>query len=278
VTCQAALRCQFSAPTLDIWQQCPALADDAGAAPIFAGQSAPIVSSCSDQCSWGADWSCVGNVHWLGATLGQLEIDELVYSGIDTHPIGGKLCNTDDLDCSHSIADQTTDDAGNAKLLRQPIQTQVGLYLDISSAEITPVLEFLTFPVHESRLGSSSPTVPPGYLTQLDAFGATVDPTLGTVAVAPVDCRLAPAPGVQFSFVDAGPSTQVFYFAGGTPSPTATATDRSGGALFVNVPVDSVLTLEMKPLALDGGVAGTTQVFARDGGESQVYLPPTSPP
>jgi hypothetical protein len=224
------------------------------------------------------DWSCVGNVHWPNATLGQLEIDELVYSSIMQAPIGGaivKLCNTNDLACSHSFADQTTDDAGNAKLVRQPIQTQVGLYLDISSAEITPVLEFLAFPVHESRLASSSPAGPPGFPTQLDAFGVTVDPTLGALGVAAVDCRLAPATGVQFSFVDGGPSTQVFYFSGGTLSPTATATDGSGGALFVNVPVDSPLTLEMKPLSLDGGVAGTTPLFARDGGQSQVYFPPT---
>jgi len=277
-TCQAALRCQFSAPTIDVWQTCPVLAEDAGAAPIFAAQSAPIVGSCSDQCSWGTDWSCVGNVHWPGATLGPLEIDELVYSNLDQAPIGGaivKLCNTLDFACGTSITQQTTDDAGNARLLRGTIQTQVGLYLDVSSAAITPVLEFVAFPINQSRLASSSPTVPPGYLTQLDAFGATVDLTLGAIAVAAVDCRLAPAPRVQFSLVEAPPSTQVFYFSGSTVSTTATVTDRSGGALFVNVPVDSWLTLLAKPQALDGGVSGTTQIFARDGGESQVYFPPT---
>ena len=112
--CQAAVRCRFSSVTLDVQESCPALGPQVGVNPVAVAQSAPIASSCSSACSWGADWSCVGRVHWPAASVEPLTVIAFVYGG--TTPLAGATvtaCSLGDPTCTHPLATPgTTDDAG----------------------------------------------------------------------------------------------------------------------------------------------------------------------
>jgi hypothetical protein len=70
--CQAAARCQFSSVTLDVWEACPQFpGQDGGMGPSLFSTNPPIAISCPTECSWGADWSCVGKGPGTAKSTGQ---------------------------------------------------------------------------------------------------------------------------------------------------------------------------------------------------------------
>jgi hypothetical protein len=104
--------------------------------------------------------------------------------------------------------------------------------------------------------------------------GGMLDSTLGTLFVAAFDCRLAPAPGVQVSIEPKGSSTTLYQLQE-TYSATASATDPSGVAGFVNAPVfPTTLQITVTPLAL-GRPSGQMPVFVRASGEAEIFALPT---
>jgi hypothetical protein len=282
--CQAALRCQFSSDTIDVWEACPGLpGQDVGAGLGFYEENAPIASSCSAECSWGADWSCVGKVNWPPATQGALDVNVFLYDVLTQTPIAGAtvtLCNTGAPACGGGLGSVVTNDAGTATIMRPSVTSPLLGYLDISSPTIVPLLAFDVFPISEPRFTFSIATLPPSDVALLAAsLGVTLDPSLGAVFVLAVDCRIGLAPGVQFSLAPAGPSTVgPFYYVGGAYSVDAGATDTSGVAAFFNVPVSpAMLELTVTPQAL-GRASGKMTLFARDGGESELVAVPTPTP
>ncbi len=62
------------------------------------------------------------------------------------------------------------------------------------------------------------------------------DPTRGHIAVNAADCAFTPAAGVSFTVNPSDMATVRYYLVGGVPATTATATDSSGIAAFVNLP------------------------------------------
>jgi len=282
--CQTAVRCQFSTHTPDVQEQCPPIVPDAGGAPLGTANVSPIASSCSNDCSWGADWSCVGRVGWPKAELGPIEFDIGVYDLASQAPINQaavRLCATPDKACSPPLASGFSGDAGTLVLVRPPVTTATFHYLDITSPAYVETLVFDVFPISEPRITTNVGSLMPLAITSTaDGLMVNLDPNLGILYVDAFDCRFGNANGVQLTLIGGGPTTQVFYTQDGQLSPTATATDSSGEAIFVNVPVlpDTFTVNVMLPPALDGGLAGSMGAFARDGGLSVVYAVPTPPP
>jgi hypothetical protein len=278
--CQAAVRCDFSTHTPDVEEACPVLVMDAGGAPLGTVNTSPIASSCSAECSWGSDWSCVGRVDWPLATLGSIEFDIGIIDIASQAPVDQAtvlLCDSTDLTCSAPFARGTTGDAGTLVLDRPPVKGGILHYLDISSPSLVPTLVFDVFPISEPRLTTNDGTLTPVELaTTASGLGMTLDPTLGILLVYAFDCRLGGGTGVQLSLTGGGPTTKLFYIRNGFPSLTATATDYSGLAVFVNVPViPPTVTINVMPNVLDGGVSGSMEAFTRPGGLSTVYAVPT---
>jgi hypothetical protein len=275
--CQKAVRCQFSSDTLDVQQACPAIAPDSGANPYVPVETAPIASTCSAECSWGADWSCLGKLDWPPYNYGAFQVETFVY-GPTQAPVAGvttKLCNIGDPPCASPFDTATTDDAGTATLIRPPSAQPVLFFVDVSSDAIQPALLFDIFPVSTSRITIPFPVQTPGSIA-LEALGlgVTVDPSLGTLLLTAVDCRLAFAPGVHFTVTPTTPTTAVAYVKGGAPALGLTETDFSGTAVFVNMPVLSTQLHLTATVPALGRTMTDTLVFARDGGESQVYVVP----
>ena len=229
--CQGALRCQFSSGTLDVWQACPAVPQDAGAAPLLPGPGAPVIGTCSSACSWGADWSCVGKVSWPPAAADAVATTVFVYSSANAAPIEGaivKLCETDEPACMPPLAGPGTTDEGGTTLLQRLPQTGPTLFVDVSSPAITPGLVFVIFPFSQPIATIPVITIPAGELPSLALLaGVTLNPTLGMVLAVAVDCRLAPAPHVTFDLTPQGTSTQAC-IVGSNPVVGATETDLRG--------------------------------------------------
>jgi len=277
--CQAALRCQLSSETPDALQACPALGLDAGAPAMNPSDYAPVAGECSSACSWGADWSCVGNVDWPSGTLGPVEVTATVLDGNMGTPIDGalvKICNIADTTCAQGLDMKTTDDAGIVTLTRPSTPVAVPTYLDISSPTTIPTKLLDYAPSSEPRFAVAAIVPTWGALeSQAAGLGVTLDPNLGIVTVAAVDCRLAVAAGVQLDINPKTSSTRRLYFADGVPSLTATATDSGGLAVFINVPVlPTTYTVTATPLAL-GRVSSTIPFFVQDGGYANFEALPT---
>jgi hypothetical protein len=275
--CQKAVRCQFSSDTLDVQQACPAIAPDSGANPYLPVQNSPIASTCSAECSWGSDWSCLGKVDWPTYNYGSFLVDTFVYGPTQKGVAGvtAKLCDTVDPMCAPPFDMRPTDDAGTVPLTHPP-STEAGLfYLDVSSDAIQPALLFDMFPIHASRIAIPFPVSPPGSIgADADGLGVPFDDSLGSLILVAVDCRLAFAPGVHFTVTPTTSTTAVAYLKGQLPALGLTETDSSGTAVFVNLPVlPTHLHLTATVPAL-GRTMADTQVFARDGGVSEVYVVP----
>jgi hypothetical protein len=277
--CQTSIRCQFSSSTPDVVQACPPLQPDAGPVSIVNERSAPIASSCSTACSWGADWSCVGKVNWPAARLGALEVTASVKDGLTNTPVADasvKFCTTLDPTCVLPIQAGTTDGAGNVTLVLPPVMGPTFYYGDVSSPAIAPLLVFGGSPFSEPRFAWPFITATPAELALgSQGLGVTGDPKLGAVFVGAVDCRLASAPGVTFAIDPPGTSAGPFYYASAVPSMTATETDSEGLAVFINVPViPTTLVVTATPKAL-GRPSSHVPLFARADGTALVYVLPT---
>ncbi len=276
--CQAALRCQFSNDTLDVWEACPQLpGQDAGANSTMFSQNPPIASSCASECAWGADWSCVGRVNWPPATLGPIAMTVNVYDILTGAPFVGatvKLCNVGDTMCTNPFTTGVTGEDGTVTLSRASVPVPVVHYIDISSGAIDELIELLSFPLSEPKVTIPAPAFQRGLnATLASSIGVELAAGLGELAVTAVDCRLAVAPGVQCSLAPQGGAAGPFYAQPGGIVVDAGSTQRPGIAVFFNVaPAPATLTLTLTVL---GRASATMPVFARDGGESIVYAPPT---
>jgi len=279
--CQASVRCQFSSGTPDAQEACPQPGLDSGGAPSMLPGYDPIAGLCSAECSWGADWSCVGKVEYPVANLGPVAVTANVFDADGTTPIDGavvKICAAANQACvpPSLLGMGVTADGGIAAMTRNPIPFGEPIYLDISAPGYLPTLVLDYAPLSAQR--AAVPVLLPtrmGVEGQAANLGLALDPNLGLVTVVAVDCRFAAAAGVSFSIETPGPPPPLFYFRGGVPVAGESSTDSSGVAVFANVPVTpTTYTIKAMPLAL-GRTSSTIPFFVRDGGFANFQALPT---
>jgi hypothetical protein len=278
VGCQTGLRCQFSSDTPDLQQACPLLWPDAGIPLLTAAKNPPIASSCSMECSWGADWSCLGRVDWPLATRGPvtltIDVDD-IQSGLPVAGATVKVCGVEDSPCSMPIAHpQITGDSGTVVMSNTGLPMQEAFFVDVSSPTITPLILSDVAWESQSRFRFPATTLPATMLSEVAAAAqVTLGANLGVVVVAMHDCRLAPAPGVTFTISPQGPA--LVYNSMNLPDPMATATDSQGVGVFYNVDVaPAFYTVTIFPPA-PGHAPSTAYVFTRAGTEAILYAVPT---
>ena len=276
--CQAGLRCQFSSRTPDVQQACPPLSPDAGIPLLTAAKNPPIASSCSMECSWGADWSCLGRVDWPLAARGPVTLTADVDNYLTALPVTDatvRVCAVGDTGCSSPIVTGNTDDAGTVTLTGPVFPMRELFYIDVTSPSITELIQFDVAPESALQFRFPATTVPPGELVTVASVAqVTLDQTRGVVDVLMHDCRLAPAPGVTFSIDPAGSSTLV-YNKGNIPDPTATATDSQGVAVFFNTEVTpAVLRISVSPPVPGQPPSVLPPIFSRAGVAEIIYAMP----
>jgi hypothetical protein len=231
----------------------------------------------------------VGHVNWPPARLGPLQTTAYLFDTASQAPVEDatvKLCNSADPACEGFFSTGTTGDAGTVLLPRKPVEVPVLMYLDVSSPAIDPGLLFDVFPISQPQVTVPMVAFPTGgNVFSAAHVGVALNSQLGTVWVSMFDCRLAPAPGVQFALSPLQGAAGPFYLVGGLTSTTTSVTDGTGVGAFFNVPVDVVdagtsgteLVLTVTTPA-PGRELGRMPFFARAGAYSFVYALPTSPP
>ncbi len=277
VQCQTALRCQFSSDTPDVEQACLTL-PDAGAIPLTAAASEkpPLASSCATECSWGADWSCLGHVDWPAATTKvALTVDVFdLQNGTPIDDATVKVCGFFDTLCTIPIPMENTGDSGTVTMNVDFGAAPQAIYVDVTSPTTDPVLEFPSAPLSQARVTFPGATLPAMSLAGLAQLAqVSLDPTLGVLAVSVHDCRLAPAAGV--TMVIDPPGSTLVYNQGGRPFPMATATDTQGAGVFYNVPPAPTYLAITLTLPVSGHPQNAIGVFARPNEESILYALPT---
>ena len=288
--CQSIVRCVFSSHTFDTQGSCfgDAGAGDAGAGdaadtdgPSYTfGNAAAAIQSCTTPCAIGSNWSCLGRFTWPVQTAPSITVTATFSDLVNSQPLVGatvKICGSADRTCTSPFASGQTDDAGVVSL--EPPAHAGGWengYFDVSSPTSVPEVVFWSAPITQPN--AVLPSVGTATLTEVTneamAVGFTLDPTLGTVFVMGYDCNLNGAVGLQFSVSPTDPSTKLFYFGNNLLSATQDSTNRSGRAVFVNVPAQTQLVLDATPKG-SSTRAGTTGFFTRPGAISWVMLPPT---
>jgi hypothetical protein len=194
------------------------------------------------------------------------------------------VCDVTDLPCDHPLAVGRTDDAGLATL---PVPNGSGfstqgvrVYAQLSSPDIVPALNYWVYPLSEAEVDYSGAlrhldsVTPTTFSAAYAAVGLVVDPNRGSLALQIHDCLGANAPNVMLSASsgDAGTGPAV-YTVGGTPSTTATATDATGVAFWLNVVPGSVDVTAI-PVAL-GKTVSHVSVQVRTGAYTGLDLVPT---
>jgi len=282
VACASGLLCALGTHTPDTLQQCWT-GDDAGFTEFTAWLAA--VSGDCPACAVSTDWSCAGKVQWPESPPHPLTLDLLVETSIGGMALAGvtaTLCNPASSTCA-PLATATTGADGTAHL-SLPGGTTGYLgpsgYLDLSMPDggIVPELYDWGFPLTESEVHLTAAVISPVMLdSTLSALGVTPDPTRGYVVASAFDCVVAGAAGVQAGFMmGADAETKCFYFENGIPSTTATATDRSGVAVCMNV-LPGPVTVTETPTGFASPV-GSVPTFVRPGEITYITLLPTPSP
>jgi hypothetical protein len=158
-----------------------------------------------------------------------------------------KACSKLDFECSSPIDSATSDASG-----RVTVHVPTGLsgfdgYLDVSGGSVggsgAPAFPTIWYPIPyviaDGWRGRTQILSSDEFLAITMATGTIPDPKRGHVAMNAADCAFTPAAGVHFSVDASDMSTVTYYLVGGVPVTTATETDSSGIAAFVNLPTSS---------------------------------------
>jgi len=275
--CELTEHCASSCATQDCRNAC-LLTDDAGFVSMAFAQAA-----CLPACQIGRDWRCVGKVAFPFAKATTSVATLLVTDGATSSPLQGlsvSACEAGEDPCS-SLATGTTDAQGSVTLqLPDLAPDSVGFdgYFEITSTaqppSIVPFLYFLSYPLSEAHATLQVGVQSSANLQSLVALvGVTLDMTHGIIAVSATDCLLLPSPGVTIAADPTDSETRLIYVANGVLSATATSTDLSGGAFFLNASAQMV-SVAVTPIGL-GRVSSQTSLFVRAGAISFIEALPT---
>ncbi len=241
-------------------------------------------------------WGCLGNVVTPTPKKQKVHVTVPLIELITKFPVTDvsvKVCAKIDVNCATPLQSTVPSaqgviaidiDAGfDGYVLIEPNLPDAGCKVDSGQDAATcyypliaPSLVFFNPPLTDDTTYITVIMLSPDTLATLaKANGDTVDPTLGAVFMEAVDCSFHAAKDVAVSLDSTTMLTRGFYFTGSIPSLTASATDLTGYAGFINTPTGArTVTGVLKP---SQKFIGKTSVFARPGHISYTTLAPSQP-
>jgi hypothetical protein len=229
-------------------------------------------NECATACQPGQSWACLDSpIRWPKPSgVGTITFSVTFVDFSAEAPYVGatvKACDKLDYACATPLAQSTTDTTGLVGVTVPAGLAGFDGYLDVSggndgdAGSDAPAFPALWYPVpfivaDGWRGKTEIPSTNELYaLTQ--ATGVTLDPTRGHFGLNAVDCAFTSAAGVSYSVDIADSKTVGYYFIGGVPVTTATATDQSGVGAFLNLPTTPPARLAVVK-ATSGVAAGKT--------------------
>jgi hypothetical protein len=268
---------------------------DAGETDATSTYAAVFSASTACSSASGNYWECVGHIAWpqvhAASTIFQTRVADAVSKGT-IQGMEVAVCGSRDTDCTMPWSVGYTDPSGLVSLVVPlpvgPIDTTG--YVRVTSPPTSlnatvPFYEYWGYPLTQAHVvfgrpgngvgASFTTTAESQSLANLIAaeLDGGLDPSLGTLVVAVLDCLVAPASGalVTLSPTDA----RTVALANSNFAPSAPITDSTGLVIFVNVPPGPV-TVTAKPPAIGkpSGTVGAT-IRAGMGATTLVIVPPT---
>lgn len=274
-TCSAIAACAALCVSQDCFTNCTADVD-AGTAELY---GASLLVNCKTECAIGASWACGGHSTPPFSKSNQTALTLTIQNIDNGQPVAGatvNACHNYDIDCGSPLATGTTDAQGKLTLALPVAIPPYGFqgYFEVSAPTLVPYLFFLEFPLSEPAvtLFIGQVQTPATIAAFYAAAGAFPDPKRGHIDIQAYDCHWIPAPNVTASAAGSDDKTLAFYLVNGAYSASATATDWSGEAVFMNMPIGPT-TVEVTPLAVGHPVA-RLPIFVRAGAVSRVFLRP----
>jgi hypothetical protein len=253
--CQAQSWCR-QIPELDQLEACQ-YGYDAGPAPFhaFVGD---VTTSCANECAWGSQWWCVGNMPAQPIPVQVTKATFALYDEVTNAPTVGaslQICDPIDPACTRPIVGGTSGPDGrvtvsipSSTLLNGPVG-----YALVSGTGLIPTLNYWGYPLTAPNLLYYLATFKQADINLLKQLTPVpVDLTRALVTAIAFDCDFISAPGVTFSVSPSDANTRVIYVGqDGLPTTGLSATTAAGTALIVNVPVDAgPLTITETPRVL----------------------------
>jgi len=230
--------------------------------------SLACTNQCASQCAAGQAWSCLDTpVAWPKPNaVGNVAFAVTFVTFTSEAPFVGamvKACGKFDIPCLSPIDAAQTDATG-----RVTVHVPAGLlgfdgYLDITGGSVSgtgaavfPTIWYpIPYVIADGWRGRTQILSSDEFLELSAATATTPDPARGNIAMNAADCAFTPAAGVRFAVDSSDSATVSYYLVGGLPTTTATATDSSGVAAFVNLPTTATGRLTLVSASATSGPA-----------------------
>jgi hypothetical protein len=200
-------------------------------------------------------WSCIGHVAApvAGSKVAyKAQLLDLITGEPVTKGVTAKLCNKLDPACATPLASAIPDSMG---WITASVEPTFEGYFEVTDASMTylPTLIFMDLVAGPENTDILLIPVSAEMGLSQNA-GVPIDPSAGLVLVRTADCTGQRTAGVSVSVSPHGKETG-FYLINSAPLPSATETDSSGNAGFVNVATGSI--------ALTGAVAASKEELGK---------------
>jgi hypothetical protein len=207
-------------------------------------------------------WSCAKHSTLVAKSTKPVSIDFTLFDAVSQKPAAGldaALCGKLDLECSAPMSTTKTDDMGMVKVDVPPLFDG---YVQISADGYDSTMIFLPPATESISLGQFPLTTMVATTVLGSQLGKPLLPGTGRVLTTITGCDMQTAGGVALSGENMGDDAAGFYSISGFPSFSATTTDSSGFAGFVNVAPGSItLNAQLE----DGQRVGKVAIFVRSG-------------
>jgi hypothetical protein len=218
-------------------------------------------STCVESFCQVADaWSCAVHAPLVDKSSKKFSVDFNLFDAVSMKPAAGidaSLCGKLDIECSLPTGTMKTEADG---VVRFDVSSAFDGYVQLNAEGYDPTMIFLP-PVTEAlSLGQFPLTTMVATAVLGGQLGKPLLPNTGRVLVTTTGCDKQTASGVTLSGENMGDDAAVFYAVGGFPSFTASETDSSGFAGFVNVLPGSVT---LSAALSDGRKIGRVALFVR---------------
>lgn len=218
-------------------------------------------------------WSCLGHVVWPTSGSGTAKVTMELSDIISSEPVPGvgiQVCHKLDSTCASPLHSNLVSDSSGRVTFSVPMGFTG--YAASTSGGIMPFIYFFNPPVTSDR---EVPSVPMLKTTALATFatlaGGTIMPDRGHVMARVYNCLGQTAEGIRLSSPESDSATTPFSMIKGAPSTKLSATDGSGNAGLLNLPVGTVtLTGKLE----NGETMGTVSVVTMVGRMTYLALVP----
>jgi hypothetical protein len=207
-------------------------------------------------------WSCANHPKLVATDSAPIPVDFTLFDAITQMPIDGAktaLCGKLDVECASPMAEGRTSSQGTVHFNVSPL---LDGYVLITNEGYDPTMMFLPPVLEAVNLGAYPLTSIEAVSLLGQQLGQTLMAGTGRLLTISAGCDHQTASGVALTGEKLGDSAVGFYAVGGLPSLSATATDSSGFAGFLNVEPGSI-TLNAK--AENGHKAGRVALLVRPG-------------